>query len=198
MVTRWKDYIDRGVFSLSVSMDTVLGGGGMAMPAEFWTSPWPYWQMKNRAHELFQSLVESDLVVFKVGKPLMLIELNWQSGDQGDLKWVQFIYINILTIDGLCKLSQVSLCILSVTTIQGNPRLTGDARWPAWTTFASAIGKRLHLHHNLATGILSGPLAGSFPLLSLRTNKADVVVGVKKELVEQLDNSGERWRVNGR
>jgi hypothetical protein len=45
---------------------------------------------------------------------------------------------------------------------------------------------------------LKGPLAGSFPLLSLRTNKADVVVGVNKELAEQLDNSGEKWRVDGR
>lgn len=70
MVTRWKAYIDEGVFSLSVSMNTVLGGdrGSMAVPAEFWTSPWPYWQMEDLAHELFQSLVESDLVVFKVGE----------------------------------------------------------------------------------------------------------------------------------
>lgn len=35
-------------------------------------------------------------------------------------------------------------------------------------------------------------------MLSLRTNKADVVVGIKKELAEQLDNSGEKWRVDGR
>jgi hypothetical protein len=69
MVTRWNTYIDQGVFSLSVSMDTALGGdrGGMAVRAEFWTSPWPFWHMKDRAHELFRSLVESDLVIFKVG-----------------------------------------------------------------------------------------------------------------------------------
>jgi hypothetical protein len=47
-------------------------------------------------------------------------------------------------------------------------------------------------------GFFKGPLAGFVPLLSLRTNKADIVVGVKKELAEQFDNSGERWRVNGR
>jgi len=61
-------------------------------------------------------------------------------------------------------------------------RLTGDIRWPAWTPFETAIG----------------PLAGSFPLLSLRTNKADVVVGVPKEIAQELDHSGEKWRVNGR
>jgi len=43
-----------------------------------------------------------------------------------------------------------------------------------------------------------GPLAGSFPLLSLRTNKATVVVGVDKEVAEELDKSGEKWRSDGR
>lgn len=61
-------------------------------------------------------------------------------------------------------------------------RLTGDVQWPAWTPFSEALG----------------PLAGSFPLLSLRTNKADVVVGVEREVAERLDNSGSKWRVDGR
>ena len=53
--------------------------------------------------------------------------------------------------------------------------------------------------NNLTAGqMYLGPLAGSFPLLSLRTNKADVVVGVKKGIAQQLDDSGERWRVNGK
>ncbi|KAF8343221.1 DUF89 domain-containing protein [Amanita rubescens] len=60
--------------------------------------------------------------------------------------------------------------------------LTGDIKWPAWTDFAQALG----------------PLAGSFPLLSLRTNKADVVVGVDRQVAERLDQSGEKWRVSGR
>lgn len=62
------------------------------------------------------------------------------------------------------------------------PRLTGDVQWPAWTPFSTALG----------------PLAGSFPLLSLRTNKADVVVGVERETAEKLDGSGSKWRVDGR
>ncbi|KAJ7145852.1 DUF89-domain-containing protein [Mycena epipterygia] len=61
-------------------------------------------------------------------------------------------------------------------------KLTGDVKWPAWTPFATALG----------------PLAGSFPLLSLRTNKADVVVGVNREIAEQLDGEGSKWRVDGR
>ncbi|KAJ7141872.1 DUF89 domain-containing protein [Mycena crocata] len=61
-------------------------------------------------------------------------------------------------------------------------KLTGDVKWPAWTEFSTALG----------------PLAGTFPLLSLRTNKADVVVGVKRQVAEQLDISGSQWRVDGR
>lgn len=68
MVTRWNTYIDEGVFSLSVPMDTLLGEdtSGTAALAEFWTSPWPYWHMQSHAPLLFQSLAESDLVIFKV------------------------------------------------------------------------------------------------------------------------------------
>jgi hypothetical protein len=45
---------------------------------------------------------------------------------------------------------------------------------------------------------LTGPLAGSFPLLSLRTNKADVAVGIDEKVAENLDNKGEKWRVSGK
>ncbi|KAJ7041226.1 DUF89 domain-containing protein [Mycena alexandri] len=61
-------------------------------------------------------------------------------------------------------------------------KLTGDVKWPAWTLFSTALG----------------PLAGAFPLLSLRTNKADVVVGVEREVAERLDGAGSKWRVDGR
>ena len=60
--------------------------------------------------------------------------------------------------------------------------MTGDVAWPADTPFEKAIG----------------PLSGAFPLLSLRTNKADVVVGVEKSVAEKLDASGEKWRINGK
>jgi len=61
-------------------------------------------------------------------------------------------------------------------------KLTGDVRWPAWTLFETALG----------------PLAGSFPLVSLRTIKADVVVGVDKAVAERLDESEKRWRFSGK
>ena len=44
----------------------------------------------------------------------------------------------------------------------------------------------------------TGPLAGSFPLLSLRTNKADVAVGVDQDVADKLDARGEKWRVSGK
>ncbi|KDR74116.1 hypothetical protein GALMADRAFT_71559, partial [Galerina marginata CBS 339.88] len=129
MVARWTSYLDNGVFSLSVPVNTPLGGNSQSTAADFWTTSRPYWDMKTEAPETYSQLRDSGLVIFK-----------------GDLK------------------------------------LTGDVRWPAWTPFADAIG----------------PLANSFPLLSLRTNKADVVVGVSKEVAEKLDSSGEKWRVDGR
>ncbi|KAJ6482870.1 DUF89 domain-containing protein [Mycena vitilis] len=134
MVTRWKKYVDEGIFALSVPVATPLGGGsdGAADLAEFWTSPAPYWDIHLHAPALSKYLKGSNLVIFK-----------------GDLNY---------------------------------RKLTGDVQWPAWTPFANALG----------------PLAGSFPLLSLRTNKADVVVGVERDVAERLDKEGSKWRVDGR
>ncbi|KAL4247701.1 Sugar phosphate phosphatase [Abortiporus biennis] len=130
MVLRWKDYIDKGIFELSVSQDLKLGGKDPK--ADFWTSPWPYWDIQERAPEIFDLLKESGLVVLK-----------------GDLNY---------------------------------RKLTGDIRWPVSTPFETALG----------------PLAGSLPILSLRTNKADVVVGVDEDVAKRLDDQGEKWRVNGK
>lgn len=33
---------------------------------KFWTEPWPYWNMKERANQLWSWLRDSDLVIFKV------------------------------------------------------------------------------------------------------------------------------------
>ena len=58
-----------------------------------------------------------------------------------------------------------------------------------------SIGRSLHYSER---NKFQGPLAGSFPLLSLRTNKADVVVGIDKAVAERLDESDKKWRVSGR
>jgi len=134
MATRWSNYIADGTFRLSVPADTPLGGkGGAGRSAEFWTTPYPFWDMQERDKELWDDLRNSSLVIFK-----------------GDLNY---------------------------------RKLTGDIRWPASTPFERAIG----------------PLAGSFPILSLRTNKADVVVGVDQGVADKLDEVENReWRYGGR
>ncbi len=66
MVTRWKDYVEKGVFSLPVPRETPLGGGTGSI-ADFWTTPLPYWDLKIHAPSLWQDLHEnSSLVIFKV------------------------------------------------------------------------------------------------------------------------------------
>ncbi|KIJ04814.1 hypothetical protein PAXINDRAFT_141704 [Paxillus involutus ATCC 200175] len=65
---------------------------------------------------------------------------------------------------------------------KGDLKLTGDVKWPVSTRFATSLG----------------PLAGSFPLLSLRTNKADVAVDIPQEVADDLDARGEKWRVSGK
>ncbi|KAH9856418.1 DUF89 domain-containing protein [Lenzites betulinus] len=130
MVKRWESYIDSGVFALSVPIDNPLGSSDKK--ANFWTTPYPYWNMQALAPELHASLQESSLVIFK-----------------GDLNF---------------------------------RKLTGDVQWPPSTPFSTAIG----------------PIAGTFPILSLRTNKADVIVGVDQAVADKLDESGEKWKYNGK
>ncbi|PWN22259.1 DUF89-domain-containing protein [Microstroma glucosiphilum] len=60
-------------------------------------------------------------------------------------------------------------------------KLTGDLQWPTTTPFETSIGA----------------LAGSFPLLSLRTCKADVVVGLAEGVEERVAKEDPKWRVNG-
>lgn len=128
LANRWDRYLSDGTFALSVPLETPIGAPDAA-PIHFWTSPWPYWDLRERDEELFGCLEGSGLVVFK-----------------GDLNY---------------------------------RKLTGDIRWPVSTPFATAVG----------------PLAGAFPILSLRTNKADVAVGVDEAVVEKLE---ENWRISGK
>ncbi len=65
MVNRWKQHLKEGTFVLSVSPETLLGED-TGDKADFWTSPYPSWNMKKLAPGLFSSLKASDLVIFKV------------------------------------------------------------------------------------------------------------------------------------
>ncbi|KAK4050006.1 Hairy/enhancer-of-split with YRPW motif protein 2 [Microbotryomycetes sp. JL201] len=131
MVTRWQKYVDEGKFKLAVPVDLKMGEGGGEL-ADFWTSPWPFTEMGNRAPQLLKELQKSSLVIFK-----------------GDLNY---------------------------------RKLTSDAWWPTTTSFDEAIG----------------PLRGLFPILSLRTCKADVCVGLEPGKAEELDEKEPKWRVNGK
>lgn len=77
-------------------------------------------------------------------------------------------------------------------------RLTGDVSWPVFTPFEEAVGTYSRPIIVIRTSCIVGPLAGDFPILSLRTNKADVVVGVPQDVADKLDAAGEKWRVNGK
>ncbi|ETW85861.1 hypothetical protein HETIRDRAFT_309837 [Heterobasidion irregulare TC 32-1] len=134
LVARWTAYFASGVFALSVPRDAPLGARSAL--AEFWTSPWPYWDMRAHAPALWGELRGSGLVVFKVRARYR--------------------------------------------------KLTGDVQWPVSTPFSTATGESVC------------PLAGAFPLLSLRTNKADVAVGIPEAIAAALDARGEKWRTSGR
>ena len=70
MVGRWKKYIETGAFALSVPPETPLGGKADVNDGfQFWTGPWPYWELQAKAPKLFKDLQSSQLVIFKVGLP---------------------------------------------------------------------------------------------------------------------------------
>ncbi|TIA99975.1 hypothetical protein E3P94_01884 [Wallemia ichthyophaga] len=59
-------------------------------------------------------------------------------------------------------------------------KLTSDALWDPTTPFQTALG----------------PLAGQFPLLSLRTNKADVIVGLERDVVDTMQREHPDYRIS--
>jgi len=61
-------------------------------------------------------------------------------------------------------------------------KLTGDVKWPVNTSFESTLG----------------PLNGRFPILSLRINKSDAVVGVSGSVAASVEEKDPKWRVNSR
>jgi len=62
-ITRWNGYLASGTFALSVARDAPIGASNEAF--NFWTSPWPYWDMRVRAPGVWSTLSDSGLVIFK-------------------------------------------------------------------------------------------------------------------------------------
>jgi len=61
-------------------------------------------------------------------------------------------------------------------------RSCSDARWDHTASFQEALG----------------PLAGTLNILTLRTLKADVCVGLEPGTAERLDKEDKTWRVSGK
>jgi hypothetical protein len=76
-----------------------------------------------------------------------------------------------------------ALASASVLVLKGDAnyrRLVGDAMWPAQASFAAAC-----------SGV-------PCPVVCLRTMKSDAIVGLRPDLVERLDATEPRWRIDGK
>ncbi|KAH9019181.1 hypothetical protein EDB85DRAFT_2075854 [Lactarius pseudohatsudake] len=62
-IARWNGYLASGTFALSVARDAPISASDEVF--NFWTSPWPYWDMRVRAPGVWNALRESGLVIFK-------------------------------------------------------------------------------------------------------------------------------------
>ncbi|KAI5985078.1 DUF89 domain-containing protein [Pisolithus albus] len=60
MVERWRRYLEQGIFRLSTAVEDGH------KKTQFWTGPWPYWYMEDKANKLWRFLTESSLVIFKL------------------------------------------------------------------------------------------------------------------------------------
>ncbi|KAI6113623.1 hypothetical protein EDD16DRAFT_1897040, partial [Pisolithus croceorrhizus] len=91
MVERWRKYLEQGIFRLST---TVEDGH---KKTQFWTGPWPYWYMEDKANSLWSFLTESGLVIFKG-------DLNYRKYVSFLLFATQlFIHMWHIAIDGRCQ-----------------------------------------------------------------------------------------------
>ncbi|SCV73182.1 BQ2448_7107 [Microbotryum intermedium] len=73
-------------------------------------------------------------------------------------------------------------CQIHLTLVSVQRKLTYDACWPTTTPFEDTLG----------------PLKGEFDILSLRTCKADVCVGLEEGKADELDRTDPNWRVSGK
>ncbi|KAI9512134.1 DUF89 domain-containing protein [Russula earlei] len=77
-IARWNAYLANGTFALFVPRDAPIGTPNERV--DFWTSPWPYWDMRLRAPKVWDALSESGLVIFKY-------VYLWRDRLTGDIRW---------------------------------------------------------------------------------------------------------------
>ncbi|KAI5477683.1 duf89 domain protein [Pseudohyphozyma bogoriensis] len=112
---------------------------------------------------------------FRLSTPLDLV-MGEKGGELADFWTTPYPYSDLPEKDPvlLKELQKSSLVIFN--------KLTSDGCWPTTTPFVDALG----------------PLAGKFDLLSLRTCKADVCVGLEEGKSEELDKEDPTWRISGK
>ena len=92
-----------------------------------------------------------------------------------------FANMHVYAPDLLAELRQHSALVIFKGDLNYR-KLTSDAVWPSTTPFAHALG----------------PLAGQFDILALRTNKADVCVGLADGVEQEVQSKDPNWRINGK
>lgn len=81
-IARWNGYLTNGTFALSVARDAPIGASDEAF--NFWTSPWPYWEMHSHAPGVWNTLRDSGLVIFKVrSDSFVTINFFFEDNDGG-------------------------------------------------------------------------------------------------------------------
>lgn len=126
---------------------------------------------------------------FKVSQPVKIHDtleqalIDEEAFKVQDTFWTEFYaYCDLPTKDPvLLKALQKSDLVIFKGDLNYR-KLTSDGLWDVDTPFTTAIG----------------PLNGQFPLLALRTNKAQVVVGVPLDAAKRAEAEDPRWRVSGK
>ncbi|KAL8291312.1 hypothetical protein RQP46_002290 [Phenoliferia psychrophenolica] len=134
--------------------------------------------LKNMV-ERWQRYVEEGK--FRLSVPLGL-EMGAPGGEMADFWTTPDSFANLPSKapELLVELQKASLVIFKGDL--NYRKLTSDATWPTTTPFVETLG----------------PLAGKIDLLSLRTCKADVCVGLEEGKSQELDEKDPNWRVSGK
>jgi len=120
----------------------------------------------------------------ETGRFKLSIPLESKLGEKGEADYwtlpTGFANMHLHDPELLKKLAQASLVIFKGDL--NYRKLVGDLKWDPTTPFKEALG----------------PLAGKINLISFRTNKADVCVGLEAEVLKEVESKDKDWRINGK